>query len=188
MLWESILEFKENIPQAKIIFYSKDNGFCDILICEFQSLFNDQIFVCKDEHEVRNQLVVWAKSIDEYAYIPEDISEEERESAKLLNWFDSENFFMQLINFASEFRESHENIFLSKFSVYSVESVNKNIESEVISIYDVVVNVYITFTVKDNERVIGDFTHDHIITIGVEEIDDKRLSISYIDVYRDEDE
>ena len=75
LLWESILELKENTPQAKIVFYSKDNGFCDVLIDEFQALFNDQIFVCKNEYEVKSQLIIWAKTIDEYAYIPEDISE-----------------------------------------------------------------------------------------------------------------
>ena len=103
-------------------------------------------------------------------------------------WFNSGDFFQQLLNFSKEFRECHENISMSKFSVYSVESIDKTIESELINNYDIVVNAYITFTVKDNERVIGNFTHDHIMTIGVEEIDDKILSISYIDVHRDEDE
>ncbi|MDU7336741.1 MAG: PIN domain-containing protein [Clostridium sp.] len=188
LLWESILELKENTPQAKIVFYSKDNGFCDVLIDEFQSLFNDQIFICKNEFEVKNQLIVWAKIIDEYTHIPEDISEEERESERLLKWFDSDEFFHQLLNFSKEFREFHENIFLSEFSVYSIESIDKTIESELIHNYDIVVNAHITFTVKDKERVIGNFTHDHVVTIGVKEIDKCILSIDYIDVYSDEDE
>lgn len=77
LLWESILELKSNKPQSKIIFYSKDNDFCDALTNEFQKLFNDEIFICKNESEVGERLKIWAKAIDEYVHIPEDDSEEE---------------------------------------------------------------------------------------------------------------
>lgn len=96
LLWESILEFKESNSQVQIIFYSKDNGFCDVLTNEFQAIFNDPIFICKNEAELEAQLKFWAKTIDEYVYIPEDISEEEKTSFMFLEWFGSTDFHEQL--------------------------------------------------------------------------------------------
>lgn len=188
LIWESILELKEKNSQAKIIFYSKDNGFCDILTDEFQEAFDDQIFICKDENQVENQLKIWAKTIDEFVHIPEDDSEKEKEERKLLEWFDSEEFFKQLAGFSNEFKECSDNIFLSKFSVYNIESVDQHIESEIETFYDVTVNVHITFIVKDGERIIGDFQREQIVTIGITGYDEMIFSINYVDVYEDEEE
>ena len=80
LIWESILEYKENIPQSKFIFYCRDKGFEGALEGEFQKIFDDQIFICKDQKEVESQLKIWAKSIDEYVYIPEKPLEEEFDS------------------------------------------------------------------------------------------------------------
>ena len=71
LIWESILEFKENTPQSKLIFYSNDNEFRADLEEEFYNIFNDHIFIYKDYFDVEEQLEKWAKAIDIYVYIPE---------------------------------------------------------------------------------------------------------------------
>lgn len=95
LLWESIMEFAASHPTASMIFYSKDNGFKDILVEEFKGTYeNADISICSSEQEVRTILQNWAKEIDIYSYNPIPECEEYTDIEK---WLESGDFLIQVI-------------------------------------------------------------------------------------------
>lgn len=53
------------------------------------------LFICKNEREVKTQLEVWAKEIDEYSYQP---IEEYEENKEIVDWLNSADFLVQIID------------------------------------------------------------------------------------------
>ena len=96
LLWESVLEFALKHPKSKIIYYSKDNAFGEFLQKEFtENVVDSALFICKNEDEVKTQLEMWAKEIDKYSYQP---IEEYEENEEIVEWLNSENFLVQIID------------------------------------------------------------------------------------------
>ena len=96
LLWESVLEFALKHPKSKIIYYSKDNAFGEFLQKEFtENVVDSALFICKNESEVKIQLEMWAKEIDKYSYQP---IEEYEENEEIVEWLNSENFLVQIID------------------------------------------------------------------------------------------
>lgn len=96
LLWESVLEFALKHSKSKIIYYSKDNAFGEFLLKEFaENVADSTLFICKNEREVKTQLEVWAKEIDEYSYQP---IEEYEENKEIVDWLNSADFLVQIID------------------------------------------------------------------------------------------
>lgn len=96
LIWESILEFTAQHENANIIFYTKDKGYKDVLVDEFEKLYpNASIAILSAENEIKTVLEEWAKSIDEYSYQPIG---EENDVDPFAEWVESPNFVVQLID------------------------------------------------------------------------------------------
>lgn len=96
LLWESILEFVLSHPHADILFYTKDNGFKEILIDEFKQAHPQaSITICSTETEVTDELNKWARDIDIYSYQP---IEAYSENLSLIKWLGSSDFEIQMID------------------------------------------------------------------------------------------
>ena len=96
LLWESVLEFALKHHNSKIIYYSKDNAFGEFLLKEFaENISDSSLFICKNESEVKIQLEMWAKEIDKYSYQPIENFDENKE---IVDWLNSGDFFVQIIN------------------------------------------------------------------------------------------
>lgn len=94
LIWESILELTEKNSEANIIFYSHDKVFKDKLVEEFSSLYpNAHISICVNQDEVKDKLESWAKDIDDYAFVPLQICEDDIEFNK---WIRSSDFQDQI--------------------------------------------------------------------------------------------
>ena len=58
-------------------------------------MVDSALFICKNESEVKIQLEMWAKEIDKYSYQP---IEEYEENEEIVEWLNSENFLVQIID------------------------------------------------------------------------------------------
>ena len=75
LLWESILQYKQNNINNQIVFYSNDNIFKEYLENEFQSIFKEKIEITKNEEEILKILKQISNINDKYLYIKDDITE-----------------------------------------------------------------------------------------------------------------
>ncbi len=104
LLWESILEYKDNKGNVCIMLYSKDCRFNEELEEEFLKTFNDgAMIICKTELEVFEQLEQWAKNIDKYVYIPPEHKSGMEEYKLLYNWVKTDDFKKQFRDHSSVF-------------------------------------------------------------------------------------
>lgn len=61
VIWESILQYKNKNISDKLILFSNDNGFDESLKKEYRSLFNDEIMIFRNEHDLYSYLEKLAK-------------------------------------------------------------------------------------------------------------------------------
>lgn len=181
LLWESVLEFAIKHPKSKIIYYSKDNAFGDFLLKEFaENVVDSVLFICKNEDEVKAQLEIWAKEIDEYSYQP---IEEYDENKEIVDWINSEDFIEQVINQDFDLAEKGRLItstVTSLISIDNIECCNLNVDSKE---YYIEVVLQLVYILKD-----GGTTKEIInVAIVATVLDDSIYSVK--NVYRiDEDE
>lgn len=118
LLWESILQYKQNNINNKIVFYSNDNIFKEYLEDEFQNIFKDEIEITKNEEEILKILKQISKENDKYLYIKDDIAELEEIRKYLVSKVFSEKLLEALISI---------NIYND---VYTIEDINNiNVQS-----------------------------------------------------------
>lgn len=181
LLWESILEFASTHPNSKIMYYSKDNVFGEFLLKEFaENIADSSLSICKSESEVRKQLEMWAKEIDEYSYQPIEDFDENKE---IVNWINSEDFLLQIISPAFGLVEKARLISSTSAHLISIDNIECLSTNEDLKEYYVEVVLRIEYILKDGGR-----TSESINAgIQVEVFDDIVFSVE--DVYRiDEDE
>ena len=96
LLWESILEFASKHDTARILYYSQDNAFGDVLEAEFRKSYpNANLIICSSESAVKEHLESWAKQIDIYSYTPLESYTEHKE---IVDWLQSGDFDIQIID------------------------------------------------------------------------------------------
>lgn len=61
IIWESILQYKNENINNKLILFSKDNGFDESLKKEYKALFNDEIMIFRNENDLYSYLEKLAK-------------------------------------------------------------------------------------------------------------------------------
>ena len=180
LLWESVLEFALKHPKSKIIYYSKDNAFGNFLLKEFtESVADSLLFICKNEDEVKTQLEMWAKEIDKYSYQP---IEEYEENKEIVDWLNSGDFFVQIIDRDFDIVEKGRLIISTEAHLVSIDNIELLNSDENIIEYYIEVTLQFVYELKD-----GGKTQDTINAgIDVKAIDDARYLV--VDAYRiDED-
>ncbi|MCI8285344.1 MAG: DUF4935 domain-containing protein [Firmicutes bacterium] len=147
LLWESILDFASFHSSSNIIFYSKDNAFGKLLINEFHESYSDSsLYICKDESEVKKQLENWAKEIDVYSYQPIDEYDENKE---LIDWINSENFYIQLNYYKTNIVEKGRLIVESSIELIDYDDIQEgDLEGKNIYLFDAILKVI--YTLKDS--------------------------------------
>lgn len=181
LLWESLLEFALSNPNSKILYYSKDNAFDEFLLNEFTDFVPEStLSICKNENEVRAQLELWAKEIDKYAYQPIESYDENKE---IVEWLNSEDFLVQLIDHDFGLVEKGRLITSASIHLISIDSIECLDAKEDSDEYYVDVVLKIDYELKDGGR-----TSEMInTTVHIERSDDTLYFVE--DVYRtDEDE
>lgn len=176
LLWESILEFTLSHKEAKIIFYTKDNGFKDILIEEFNKLYPQAfIAICSIEHEIKELLENWAREIDIYMYQPIESYNETRD---IIEWLESSDFEIQMIERDYGLIEKSRLISSTYLKLLSYDNISVVAESENIIKYSIDTTLEIGYTFKGG----GAINENIDVTILVRYNVDKLYSVE--DVYR----
>lgn len=162
LLWESILEFVLSHPNADILFYTKDNGFKDILIDEFRQAHPQaSIVICSTETEITDELNKWAKDIDIYAYQPIETYPENR---ALIKWLESPDFEIQMIDRDFGLVEKNRLIASTSLKLLSIDNIAVIQETEDTMEYSVDVTLEIGYAFKG-----GSSIHESVdVTIIIE--------------------
>ncbi len=181
LLWESVLEFALKYRNSKIIYYSKDNAFGEYLLKEFaENISNSSLFIYKNESEVKTQLEAWSKEIDKYSYQPiEDFDE----NKKIIDWLNSEEFFVQVIERDFGLVEKGRLITSTTAHLISIDNIESlDLDENAIEYYIEAVLQFV-YELKD-----GGKTQEAVNAgINVKMLDDAIYSVEY--AYRtDEDE
>lgn len=149
LLWESILEFSENIENISVILYTKDNIFSNELEEEYNNQFaGSDLKVCNDESQIREKLKLWIKEIDEYAYIPNI----QLETQEIEEWFTTDDCIEKIIVAGKEYFEENTlikliSIRISESNILEIqEDDNHNFH------YDVELQLNVTYQINGNQE------------------------------------
>lgn len=85
LLWESILEFKAENSQNKIIFYARDGLFNNVLEDEYRDLFSDDIIIIDKESKVIEKIVEVQKKVNKQRNINESEIKYSDELRQIIN-------------------------------------------------------------------------------------------------------
>lgn len=91
VIWESILKYKRNNPETKILLYSVDKGFDNCLLKEYEDLFGDQISILKTKDSLYDRLEEIAKTNIEDVKIY-NLSPSGNEIEIIETWLESQEF------------------------------------------------------------------------------------------------
>lgn len=72
LIWESVLEFKAKYSESKVILYSRDGLFNDVLAEEFNDLFKDALILLNKEVDVIKQIAEIQKTVNQLRKIEID--------------------------------------------------------------------------------------------------------------------
>ena len=180
LLWESVLEFASKHSNSNIIFYSKDNIFGELLLKEFaEREANSSLFICKNEIEVKNQLEIWAKEIDEYSYQPIEDFYEDKE---IIEWLKSKDFSTQIIDRSFGLVEQGRLIASTNIHLIDIDNIECLSKTEDSKEYYIEIVLQIEYDLKD-----GGKTSETINAgVRVEVFDDTVFSVE--DAYRIDDD
>lgn len=170
LLWESILEFSENIENINIILYSKDNMFSSELEQEYNNEFSGSVLkICADELQIREVLKVWIKEIDQYAYIPNV----KIDTQAIEDWINS-NDCIEKIKIAGK-KYFEENVLLKlvdlKICNYSISEVQEDSEQSIQ--YDIELKLNVKYLINGNQETSISF----YANINVDSIDNSEFNI-----------
>ena len=151
LLWESILEFVLSHPNAGILFYTKDNGFKEILVEEFRMAHPQaSIVICSTETEISDELNKWAKNIDIYSYQPIKTYPENR---ALIDWLESPDFEIQMIDRDYGLVEKNRLITSTSLKLLSIDNIAVIQETEDTVEYSVDVTLKIAYSFKGGSSI-----------------------------------
>ena len=176
LIWESILELTFLHKNANILFYTKDNGFKEVLIEEFQEINPDAVIsILSSENDIKTALEEWAKAIDIYKYQPIESYTENRD---FIEWLKSPDFEIQMIDRDYGLVEKSRLITETYLKLNNYDNINIINESEQSIDYSVDVTLEISYKFKGG----GTITETIDATVIVENILGEFYSVE--DVFR----
>lgn len=149
LLWESILEFSENVEHISIILYTKDNIFTNELEQEYNNEFlGSTLKICNDESQIRGMLKLWLKEIDEYAYIPNV----QLNTQEIEDWLNSDDCIEKIKASGEEYFEEN-----ALMKCVGVEINNSNVlevqeDDECNVKYDIELELSVTYQINGNQE------------------------------------
>ncbi|MCR5704372.1 MAG: hypothetical protein K6G85_07085 [Eubacterium sp.] len=159
------MEFVQLHPTASVIFDTKDNGFKEKLEMEFKELNpNAVITICHDEEEVKKQLAVWAKEIDEYAYIPNE------ESYGISEWIKTKDFNEKLREYPYEFSQENELMKLTDIIPLYIGDISEMEIEDNKELFLVEANIRMIYILSNNSSITQDLQVTIEVTCFMEEI------------------
>lgn len=149
LLWESILEFSENIENISVILYTKDNIFSNELEQEYNEQFaGSNLKVCNDESQIRETLKLWLKEIDEYAYIPNI----QLETQDIEEWFNSDDCIEQIKVAGQEYFEENALIKLMDIRISNSNILEIQEDEHHNNHYDVELQLNVIYQINGNQE------------------------------------
>lgn len=91
VIWESILKYKSENKDIKILLYSVDGGFNDCLLAEYENIFNDKLNIIRNKEDLYSILEEIAKKnvVDVKIYTPSPVGDE---IVKIEKWLATQEF------------------------------------------------------------------------------------------------
>ena len=180
LIWESILELCETYDFANILFYTDDKGFKEQLYVEFKAMYpNAQLNICSKEDEIKTLLEEWARSIDQFSYIP---VEESKDYPELEKWLESSDCKNQLIDPKWGLYDQSQIIVSVVLDVLSYDNIELIENTETGEIYSLDAVIRVEYKLK-NETSFEDNKEVHMV---VNNIDNTAFSVE--DAYFDDEE
>ena len=155
LLWESIIEYKENNENEKIILYTNDNIFNSEIEEEFKQLFNnDEIVIVRNELEILNVL---DKILN--INIPDGINVkdiEKKEYEDVLNYIHSKKFSLEVVEKLNDINILSDTLVIEDFRVVDLLNIiyeeTKNNKEDIYNIR-IKGNIYINKYAGDIEDI-----------------------------------
>lgn len=149
LLWESILEFSENVEHISIILYTKDNIFTNELEQEYNNEFlGSTLKICNDESQIRGMLKLWLKEIDEYAYIPNV----QLDTQEIEEWFNSDDCIEKIKIAGKEYFEENALMKLVGIEVNNSNVLEVQEDEDHNTNYDVELQLNIKYQINGNQE------------------------------------
>lgn len=176
LIWESILELTISHKNANILFYTKDNGFKEVLTEEFHELYPDAVIsILSSEEDIKTTLEKWAKEIDIYKYQPIEPYIENRD---FIEWLESPDFEVQMIDRDYGLVEKSRLITSTSLNLINYDNISIVNESENSIDYSVDVTLEVSYTLKGG----GSIKETIDVTVIVENVLGEFYSVE--DAYR----
>ncbi|WP_173017000.1 hypothetical protein, partial [Parabacteroides distasonis] len=185
LLWESILEFKEQNKDCSILLYTNDKIFNEALKTEYADLFEGEeikIFRPNEESLLIKEIETIAKNIDEYTYIPELVGE----SQDIIDWLYSNEFKEQFLNYKDSFKVINKYISFNDIEILDIDEIyyGDEIDDPIYEI-QVTLSAEVIFDIKGGAQIKD--TYDmliwiHLIEEGVFVVDNIEIE-DYEEVY-----
>ena len=156
LLWESIIEYKENNKSEKIILYTNDNIFNSEIEEEFRKLFNnDEIIIVRNELEILNVLdKILNINIPDGANV-KDTDKEEYED--VFNYIHSKKFSLEVVEKLNDINILSDTLVIEDFRVVDLLNIiyeeTKNNEEDIYNIR-IKGNIYINKYSGDVEDIV----------------------------------
>ena len=157
IIWESILKYKSENKEQKIILYGNDKGFNDTLCKEFEDKFNDEIKIVREKKDLYDLLEKIAAENIEGAkiYIPEP---EGNEIETIKNWLKSSMFKNEILRVIDKTIFSNTAI-IKQVSLLDYKFLNSEIDyGDYLMYMDVLLSFEIEGFKNDSETIIKKFT------------------------------
>lgn len=184
LLWESILEFAQSNDGANLVFYTNDKIFSSELEIEFSELFpNSTLKICNDETQIREKFATWAKEIDEFAFIPENV----KDTSLIEKWIRSEEFEKDVLESGNYLFEESRLLTLHRIEVFELINISDFLvedRSDIETDYEIEAILKISYKTP-NEDVISTYYHAFIEVVCY---DEAMFSIDSLDGYYEDEE
>ncbi len=121
---------------------------------------------------VKTELENWAKKIDKYTYIPEDM---DNKFLSLREWLQSEECYEELNSFTMDFVEESNLITGEDVKIISIENITEHSSDDNLT-YDIEATIQVEYRIDDNISYIKDYN----VNIEVISIIDDLLHIDNV--------
>ncbi len=150
LIWESLLEFKAKYSKCKIILYSRDGLFNDVLSEEYKNLFSDNLILLNNEDDVKTQVAEVQKSVNHLRKLDRDVVKYYDELRSLVDYdlikdviFETELFK----NFGSQIYDVSD---ISKAKIKNVIETTENNSTGFIN-FEIIIQLNLTFSNFEKE-------------------------------------
>jgi hypothetical protein len=150
LLWESIVEYKENNPEVGIILYSDDKIFNDVLRDEYRDKFKEDVLIFdkQKEHALLDEIEAIARKYDTTVFIPKEIDEQD----KITEWIFSKDFMKQLLEFSEIFAQENSFMSLKAIKVQEIINLESYSEYENVQNQNLDITAILIYVMKDGHK------------------------------------